>query len=152
MRARSRSLQRHPLPRSCRGRIAGGVARWLVLIGPVGIAVVAPAVGVQPGPLERGKAIYEQRCVVCHGPEGRGDGVQAPFLSPRPASLISAATSAKTDQELLRVIANGKSRTAMPAWKDILSEDEQRDVLRYIRSLIRFSQPTLTPPPPAGSQ
>lgn len=150
MRARSRSSQRLPFPGSCRVRTAGGLAQWFVTIAPVGIAAAALAGSVQPGHLERGKAIYEQRCVVCHGPEGRGDGVQAPFLSPRPASLISAATSAKTDQELLHAIANGKPRTAMPAWKDILSEEEQRDVLRYIRSLIRFSQPMLTPPPPAG--
>ncbi|HXF92757.1 MAG TPA: cytochrome c [Nitrospiraceae bacterium] len=121
-------------------------------IASVGIVAAALAALAQPGDLNRGKAIYEQRCVVCHGPEGRGDGVQAPFLSPRPASLISAATSVKTDQELLRIIANGKPRTAMPAWKDVLSEEEQRDVLRYIRSLIRFGQPTLTPPPPSGNR
>jgi mono/diheme cytochrome c family protein len=97
--------------------------------------------------LERGRQIYEQRCLECHGAEGRGDGVKAPFLSPRPGNLVSAAISAKSDRDLLKVIANGRARTAMPAWKDQLSEEDQHAVLRYIRSLIRFTRP-LNPPPP----
>lgn len=100
-----------------------------------------------PGDPEQGRRIFEQRCAVCHGPEGRGDGPNAPFLSPRPASLISAGTSVKTDEELLAIIANGKPRTAMTGWKDILSDQEQRDVLAFIRALVRFQRP-LTPPLP----
>lgn len=103
------------------------------------------------GQVERGKAIYDARCASCHGQQGKGDGPQAPFLSPRPASLISAATSVKSDAELLAVIANGKPRTAMPGWKTALSEDERRDVLAYIRSLVRFGPKSLTPPPPASA-
>lgn len=96
---------------------------------------------------DHGRIIYEQRCLECHGPQGRGDGIKAPFLSPRPGNLVSAATSAKSDKDLLKVIANGRARTAMPAWKDELSDEEQREVLRYIRSLVQFHHP-LTPPPP----
>ncbi|TKS60789.1 MAG: hypothetical protein EWM72_01095 [Nitrospira sp.] len=35
----------------------------------------------------------------------------------------------------------------MPAWKDELSDEDQREVLRYIRSLVQFHYP-LTPPSP----
>jgi mono/diheme cytochrome c family protein len=98
---------------------------------------------------ETGKRLYERHCMDCHGPQGRGDGVKAPFLSPRPGNLVSAATSAKSDKDLLKIIANGRPRTAMPAWKDQLSEEAQRDVLRYIRSLVQFHQ-SLTPPPPSS--
>lgn len=117
-------------------------------------SLVTVAVTVQLAPAtppsstaDVGRHIYEQRCLECHGPQGRGDGVNAPFLSPRPGNLISAATSAKSDKDLLKIIANGRPRTAMPAWKDELSEEEQREVLRYIRSLVQFHHP-LTPPPP----
>ena len=105
----------------------------------------------QPSPAgspEQGKPIFEVRCVACHGPQGRGDGPNAAFLSPRPANLISAATSVKSDSELLAVIAEGRPRTAMPAWKDLLSEQERRDVLAYIRSLVHFHPDPATPPPP----
>src|SRR5215208_1839768 len=95
-----------------------------------------------------GQRLYEQHCLDCHGPQGRGDGAKAPFLSPRPGNLVSAATSAKSDKDLLKIIANGRPRTAMPAWKDRLSEEDQREVLRYIRSLVQFHR-SLTPPPPS---
>jgi mono/diheme cytochrome c family protein len=98
--------------------------------------------------VEQGESLYRARCAECHGLEGKGDGAKAPFLSPRPGNLVSAATSAKSDQELLKIIANGKPRTSMPSWNGTLSSEEQRAVLNYIRSLVRFTRP-LTPPPPA---
>lgn len=113
-------------------------------------AWVAPAAAESAPGTDRGRVIFEQRCAGCHGQEGRGDGAQAPYLSPRPASLISAGTSAKSDQELLKIIAKGKPRTAMRGWNDVLSDEEQREVLRYIRTLVRFHRP-LTPPPPTSS-
>lgn len=111
------------------------------------VLAVTPIIAAVPASTERGKAIYQTRCLECHGVEGRGDGEKAPFLSPRPGSLVSAAISAKSDRDLLRIIQNGKPRTAMPAWKDILTETEIEEVLLYVRSLVHFSRP-LTPSPP----
>src|SRR3712207_653335 len=31
-----------------------------------------------------GQRVYAQRCAICHGPTGRGDGPAAPSLIPRP--------------------------------------------------------------------
>lgn len=97
--------------------------------------------------LPRGQTLYREHCMNCHGTTGKGDGPKAPFLSPRPGNLISAATSAKTDTELLRTIAHGKPRTAMPGWKDTLLDEDQQAVLQYIRSLIQFSRSPAAPPP-----
>ncbi|HET8580501.1 MAG TPA: cytochrome c [Nitrospiraceae bacterium] len=107
----------------------------------------ATASSAPSGAPEAGKIIYEQRCAVCHGPQGRGDGPEAPFLSPRPGNLVSAGTSVKSDADLLAVIANGKPRTAMPAWKDLLTEEQQRNVLAYIRTLVHFYKPPVQMPP-----
>lgn len=114
----------------------------------IGVVWSSLAASTAPNPLELGQTIYRQHCAACHGPEGRGDGKEALSLSPRPGNLISAQTSAKSDQDLLKIIANGRPRTAMAGWKDRLSDDEQRAVLAYIRSIIRFSSQA-TPPPPA---
>lgn len=122
------------------------VGPW-ILICLIAVAFTA-AMADRPVPTDRGKIIYQTRCLECHGAEGRGDGKKAPFLSPRPGNLVSAATSAKSDRDLLRTIQNGKLRTAMPAWKDILTEEEMQDVLQYVRSLVHFSRP-LTPSPPS---
>ena len=98
--------------------------------------------------LERGEEIYQKYCLECHGERGRGDGPRAPLLAPRPGNLVSAATSTKSDSELLEIITNGAPRTAMRGWKDELTEDDRLNVLAFIRSLVQFQKPSLTPPPP----
>lgn len=122
---------------------------WSVIAAGALIPTAQGATVPQPA-TDRGREIYEQRCLECHGPQGRGDGVKAPFLSPRPGNLVSASTSAKSDKDLLKIIANGRARTSMPAWKDQLSDEDQREVLRYIRSLVQFHR-SLTPAPPGLS-
>ena len=99
--------------------------------------------------VEPGRDIYRIHCQECHGAEGRGDGPRAAMLAPRPGNLVSAATSAKTDDELLAIIAKGVPRTAMEGWNDRLSADEQRNVLAYVRSLVHFQKsPSTSSAPP----
>ncbi len=112
------------------------------------LALATGAQAVIQGAPQAGKPIFEQRCATCHGLKGRGDGPRAPFLSPRPASLISAGTSVKTDKELFEIIANGKPRTAMPGWNDTLTEQQRWDLVAYIRALVHFHRKSLTPGPP----
>lgn len=103
----------------------------LVSLG-AGCAVLTAA---PPGdtPLARGKALYEQHCLACHGAQGRGDGY--PFLKPPPADLSAAATRSKTDADLLITIRHGHPDTAMGAWRVALTDEESRDVLAYVRTL-----------------
>lgn len=106
-------------------------------------------VGVQPDS-EQGRDLYRVHCLECHGAEGRGDGPRAALLAPRPGNLVSAATSTKTDEELLQILAKGIPRTAMRGWSDQLSEDQRRNVLAYLRTLVHFQDPPSPPLPPFG--
>src|SRR5262245_7178576 len=102
---------------------------WLLgLISP------APATTGSPIDFAQGRAIHQQHCAACQGPEGRGDAERCISLTPRPANLISAQTSAKSDQELLKIIAKGRPRTAMEGWENQLRPEDQVTVLAYIRS------------------
>ena len=92
-----------------------------------------------------GQAIYETRCAVCHGSEGDGTGPGAEFLDPRPRDFrrgwykirTTASGQLATDADLFKVIANGMPGTTMPAWGDVLSEDEIGDVAAYIKTFSR---------------
>ncbi|MDX1410925.1 MAG: cytochrome c [Nitrospirales bacterium] len=118
---------------------------WLFLALPEFPAGASEALGAD---LKRGQEIYQKYCMECHGNKGRGDGPRAPLLAPRPGNLVSAATSSKSDAELLGIITNGAPRTAMRGWKDELTEEDRLNVLAFVRSLVRFQKPSLTPPPP----
>jgi len=83
--------------------------------------------------LELGEQVYKQRCALCHGPDGHGNGPGAAALNPKPRNYHDAKyMNSKTDAELLATIHNGKG--AMPAWKAILSETQMQSVLMYERT------------------
>jgi mono/diheme cytochrome c family protein len=87
------------------------------------------------GDARKGKAVYEKSCMVCHGPQGRGDGPVGKTITPPAADFTSATSKKKTDAELLAVIENGRPPTAMVSWKGQLSAAEIQDVLAYVKSL-----------------
>jgi mono/diheme cytochrome c family protein len=81
-----------------------------------------------------GNQIYQQRCALCHGPGGKGNGPAAAGLNPKPRNHTDAAyMNSRTDAQLLDVIHNGKGN--MPAWKNVLSERDMKAVLIHVRSL-----------------
>src|SRR4249919_1899607 len=43
-----------------------------------------------------GKRVFAQRCAVCHGPDGRGNGPAAPSRSPRPRDFSSGVFKYKS--------------------------------------------------------
>ncbi|MGD9852264.1 MAG: cytochrome c [Nitrospirales bacterium] len=84
--------------------------------------------------VEAGAGVYRTNCVSCHGTKGKGDGPVAVHLTPPPADLTSKTVKGKNDQDLLKIIREGKPGTSMPAWKGGLSDQQIQDVLAYIRT------------------
>lgn len=97
-------------------------------------ALVQPAWGAGGDPA-KGKAVYEQRCLACHGPQGKGDGPTGKVLVPPAADFTSAASKKKSDADLLTIIENGKPPTAMMAWKGQLPGQDIQHVLAYVKTL-----------------
>jgi cytochrome c oxidase cbb3-type subunit 3 len=75
---------------------------------------------------DEGARIFKQRCSPCHGPQGKGD--IGPDLTD------SEWRYGGTDQDLFETISNGRPG-GMPAWKNELSEEKIRKVIRHIRGL-----------------
>lgn len=84
--------------------------------------------------IQAGKASYENFCVSCHGPGGKGDGPAAASLTPHPTNLAELQQTAD-DGYLFGRIANGKEGTAMAAWKSVLNDEQIWQVVAYIRTL-----------------
>ncbi|MGC8779319.1 MAG: c-type cytochrome [Anaerolineae bacterium] len=76
--------------------------------------------------VKMGRAIYEQQCASCHGPDGKGN----PSAGDLTDFGRTAAISQKAWAELL-----AQGRGTMPAFGDKLAPAEQRAVLEYVRSL-----------------
>jgi DMSO reductase family type II enzyme heme b subunit len=84
-----------------------------------------------PEIVEKGKRVYEVKCMSCHGEKGDGKGAAAPFLFPPPRDFtmglykIKSALTGElpTEEDLFNVITRGMPGTSMPGWDDISPEN-----------------------------
>ena len=96
--------------------------------------IKSPLTGNQ-NDLKEGKKIFTEMCVICHGLKGKGDGIAAASLNPKPANFNSKTVQDQTDGELFWKITNGNAPTAaMAAYKDILTEKQRWQMVAYIRT------------------
>ena len=86
--------------------------------------------------------LFRELCSVCHGVGGKGDGPSAQGLEPKPADFTNCKVMAKdSDNVLFKIIKGGGQSagrsTVMPAWGDSLSDQQIRDLLKFIRGLCK---------------
>lgn len=100
------------------------------LLSVASAASVAPAFGAD---LAKGKKIYVDKCLKCHGEKGKGDGPKAEDLEKKPADYTDKAKMAKfTDADLKKAVKEGKK--PMPAFGKKLTEEQIDDAIGYVRS------------------
>jgi mono/diheme cytochrome c family protein len=104
-----------------------------------GATPAASATTAATTPDAQAQEIYSTRCLVCHGPEGRGDGPGASALNPGPRNYHDTAwQETVTDQEIERAIVYGGAAVgkspSMVANPDLGSRPE---VVAALRDIIR---------------
>jgi copper transport protein len=86
--------------------------------------------------LATGRAIFQERCVVCHGAGGRGDGPMAPELDPPPLDL-TVHVPLHPEGQVYQYIAEGMPGTAMPAFEGDLTDEQVWHLVNYLEALAR---------------
>ncbi len=103
---------------------------------------VDPKTVITPAPalLARGKVLFEQNCVACHGPEGHGDGPAAKGLNPPPRDFTRAANWVNGYQieGIWKTLQEGVKGSAMVAY-DYLSMKDRMALVHYVQSLGSFN-------------
>ena len=86
--------------------------------------------------------IYMKRCSQCHGEDGDGLGVAAEYMYPAPRDFTlglfkykttDADSEFPTDDDLRATIRDGLIGTAMPGWKEILTDVEIDALIEKIK-------------------
>jgi mono/diheme cytochrome c family protein len=103
------------------------IAFALTLLAQASIPSPAPVQAQTP------QQIFEKRCTLCHGADGRsqtkkGRQYKAPDFTSRKWQRTT------TDEEIADAIANGVPKTKMAAFREKLSQDEIRALIPYLRA------------------
>jgi mono/diheme cytochrome c family protein len=85
-----------------------------------------------PEVVAKGKWVFENTCIACHGPEAAGDGKVAK-LFPKPPSLMRAKVREYTDGRIFHVPMRGQG--SMPSWSKVWAPEDLWAVVHYIRDL-----------------
>ena len=86
--------------------------------------------------IRQGKLGFTHHCAVCHGLDGQNTGVPfAENMSPPVPSLTSSDVQEYTDGQLKWVIENGVYPSGMPAWRQVVRDEEMWKIVLYLRHL-----------------
>lgn len=92
------------------------------------------------GDANAGKAVYEHKCLLCHGEKGDGKGPGAEHLLPRPRDFTrglykirTTANKTPTDQDLFKIITDGMPGTSMPPWA-VLPDKDRWNLVAYLKT------------------
>ncbi len=83
--------------------------------------------------VEDGKKLYAQNCVVCHGDKGKGDGIAAAGLNPKPADHTSEKIQKQTDGAIFWKMTTGRS--PMASYATTFNPAQRWALVNYIRAL-----------------
>jgi mono/diheme cytochrome c family protein len=118
---------------------------------PAPVVVTAPTKLLEPGPqatkieqplaapagepaarIRVGARIFQQYCIVCHGPDGTGS-IMRPSMPPIPDFTSTAFHESHSNAQIQVSILDGKG-TLMPANRGRVTEDQAGDLVAYIRA------------------
>ena len=127
------------------GAFESTVTRWLLSASLPQSAKLQrnPLTGDRSQDLAAGHALYDSKCIDCHGSDGRGATAMGSGLYPPPLDLRGRQVNNTSDGALFHFIRNGIRNTAMPGWQ-MPDRDIWRLVL-YIRTLPQVAQVISTP-------
>lgn len=146
--------------------------RSVLLLFAVFVLAVLPALPTWAQPAidmgteeqqQAGKVVYDKWCAQCHGDQGDGEGIAAPFVHPRPRDFTEGKYKIRTtpnltlptDADVARVIREGIPYTAMPGFPE-LGETEVRNLVYYLKTFAAadfedpqaYDEPITIPDPP----
>jgi polar amino acid transport system substrate-binding protein len=87
-------------------------------------AVTTPGAAAAQKPSKKGYALYHQTCAKCHGRSVISGGI-----------IPDLRKFTGSDEEFFDTVKNGRPGTAMSPWKDLLSDDEIREIQAYVKSV-----------------
>ena len=104
-----------------------------------------------PRAIETGRVAYTGSCAVCHGADGKGNGVFGTATYPNATDLTTGDAQERTDAQLFWIIKNGLSFTGMPAFDRQYQDQDIWAMVSYLRALHQNGSSTAALPVPTAT-
>ena len=88
-------------------------------------------IAMSPESLARGGQMYIVNCQVCHGEQGRGNGLVGQKFVPQPMELNFDYVQLQPDGQLFYTISHGS--IAMPFYRQAMSPEDRWNLVNYIK-------------------
>jgi mono/diheme cytochrome c family protein len=116
----------------------GRLTRAAAALGALGLLGASGAAA--RGDADRGRALYAERCALCHGVQGEGwDWSKKVAAPPVPVPDLAQAAPTRSDEFLFEIVKDGGEAVGrtrfMPPFGFQLSDQEVWDLVAYVRSL-----------------
>lgn len=89
--------------------------------------------------LKVGETKFNTYCIVCHGPQGKGDGLVAAKMLLKPPPLISDKIIGYNDARIYHIITDGQGVMSSYAYQ-MVNEKDRWAVVNYVRSLQKIAK------------
>jgi len=95
------------------------------------LALLGSLVVARPALADDTEALYKSKCQACHGADGKGDTAAGKKLGVK--DFHSPEVVKMSDTELFEITKKGKEK--MPAYDKKLTDDQIKQLIKYVRSL-----------------
>lgn len=104
---------------------------WATLILGAGVLAAAGMFSGQARSDDKSAATYKQKCVSCHGADGKGETPAGKAMKVK--SFSDPDVAKMTDQQLADIIEKGQGK--MPKYGATMKPDEIKSMVAYLRTL-----------------
>jgi mono/diheme cytochrome c family protein len=87
--------------------------------------------------LALGRKAFKENCVKCHKEDGTGGEVEIEGKTIKPDNLTTDKMKQMPDEKYIKYMVEGIPDEGMPSFKDILSDEEMKEVVKFIRKEIQ---------------
>jgi mono/diheme cytochrome c family protein len=104
-----------------------------------GMEQIANPLPASPEVLAKGRQLFNNYCIVCHGALANGLGYIVPKMT-QPPALIAGAPLLFTDGRIFSIITSGQGN--MPSYQTELDPAQRWAIIHYVRVLQRAANPS----------
>ena len=87
---------------------------------------------------QKGESLFQKNCAFCHAADATGKNWIGSFLDKAPRDLTQDFINNLSQEQLVTMIQRGVPGSSMPAWKNVMSEEQIISIVAYLKRVVNY--------------